>query len=117
MKKAAIAFSLFFASGVTLAQAPDASAKGDPVAGKVKATAIWSGCHGVPGIRTAFPEVYNVPKIGGQNEGYIVAALKAYKAGERYNQTMRAQATGLSDKEMADIAAYYAQGSAKTALK
>ena len=117
MKNAAIAFSLFFASGVTLAQAPDAPAKGDPVAGKVKATAICSGCHGVPGIRTAFPEVYSVPKIGGQNEGYIVAALKAYKAGERYNQTMRAQATGLSDKEMADIAAYYAQGSAKTALK
>jgi cytochrome c553 len=117
MKKAVFVLSLLFASGAALAQAPDAAVKGDPVAGKVKATAICSGCHGVPGMRAAFPEVYNVPKLGGQNEGYLVAALKAYKAGERYNQTMRAQASALSDKEMADISAYYAQGSVNTAAK
>ena len=117
MKKVAIALSQFIASGVTLAQAPDAAPKGDAVAGKVKATAICSGCHGVPGIRAAYPEVYNVPKLGGQNEGYLLSALKSYKAGDRYNQTMRAQAAGLSDKEMADIAAYYASGNAQTASK
>ncbi|HEX9392475.1 MAG TPA: c-type cytochrome [Usitatibacteraceae bacterium] len=117
MKKAAIAFSLSLVSGLALAQAPDAASKGDPVAGRLKATAICSGCHGVPGIRAAFPEVYNVPKLGGQNEGYLLSALKSYKAGDRFNQTMRAQASNLSDKEMADIAAYYAQGSAQTASK
>ena len=97
MKKVAIALSLFIASGVTLAQAPDAATKGDAAAGKAKATAICSGCHGVPGIRAAYPEVYNVPKLGGQNEGYLLSALKSYKAGDRYNQTMRAQASNLSD--------------------
>ena len=113
MKKAVFALSLFFASAAAFAQTPDTAAKGDPVAGKLKATAICSGCHGVPGIRAVFPEVYNVPKLGGQNEGYLLSALKSYKAGERYNQTMRAQATALSDKEMVDIAAYYAQSASK----
>ncbi len=121
MKKAApvlslaLTVSLSIASGLALAQAP--AVKGDAAAGKLKATAICSGCHGVPGIRAAFPEVYNVPKLGGQNEGYLLAALKEYKSGDRYNQTMRAQASNLSDKEMADIAAYYAQGNAPAASK
>jgi cytochrome c553 len=98
-----------FSTGVT-AQAPAAdAAKGDPAAGRQKAIAICSGCHGIPGTKAAFPEVYHVPKIGGQNEAYLVAALKAYRAGERYNPTMKALATALTEKEVRDIAAYYAQ--------
>jgi cytochrome c553 len=50
-----------------------------------------------------------VPKIGGQNAEYILAALKAYRSGDRYNETMKALATQLSEKDMADVAAYYAQ--------
>ncbi len=99
------------------AQAPAAAPKGDPVAGKVKATAICSGCHGVPGTKTTYPEVYNVPKLGGQNAGYLLSALKSYKNGERFNQTMKAQASALSEKEMADIAAYYGNDSAQVAAK
>lgn len=49
-----------------------------------------------------------MPKLGGQSAAYIVSALKAYRAGDRYNPTMKALATALTDKEMADIAAYYA---------
>jgi cytochrome c553 len=101
-----LALSLALASGATMAQAP--ATKGDAAAGKQKAVAICSGCHGVPGTKTAYPEVYNVPKIGGQNEAYIASALKAYRSGERYNQTMKALASSLSEKEVADIAAYYA---------
>jgi cytochrome c553 len=110
MKKLSFALSvvptLMFASSVAFAQAP--AAKGDAAAGKQKAVAICSGCHGVSGTKTAYPEVYNVPKIGGQNEAYIASALKAYRGGERYNQTMKALASGLTDKEIVDIAAYYA---------
>ncbi|HET7401879.1 MAG TPA: c-type cytochrome [Usitatibacter sp.] len=65
------------------------------------------GCHGIPGWKTAFPEVYQVPKLGGQNARYIVAALKEYKSGERDFATMRAIASTLSDQDMEDIAAYY----------
>ena len=79
---------------------------GNAKAGKGK-TAMCQGCHGQPGWRTAFPEVYSVPKLGGQNPNYIVAALKEYKAAERANSTMQAIAAGLSDQDMADLAAYY----------
>ena len=65
------------------------------------------GCHGIPGWKTAFPEVYQVPKLGGQNARYIVAALKEYKSGDRDFATMRAIASTLSDQDMEDIAAYY----------
>jgi cytochrome c553 len=49
-----------------------------------------------------------VPKLGGQHPDYIIAALKAYKAGERDHPTMQAQASTLSDQDMADVAAYFA---------
>ncbi|HWA13382.1 MAG TPA: cytochrome c [Burkholderiales bacterium] len=82
-------------------------AEGDAAAGKDK-TAMCAGCHGIPGFRTAYPETYQVPKLGGQNAAYLVAALKAYKAGERNHATMKAIAGSLTDQDMADLAAYYA---------
>ena len=65
------------------------------------------GCHGIPMYKTAFPEVYSVPKIAGQSPDYIVKALQEYRAGERSHPTMRGIAKGLSDQDMADVAAYY----------
>ncbi len=82
-------------------------AQGDASAGKNK-TAMCAGCHGIAGFRTAYPETYHVPMIGGQNAGYIVNALKAYKAGERQHPSMKAIAASLSEQDMADLAAYYA---------
>ena len=89
-----------------VAAAFGAQAAGDPATGRQK-NFQCQGCHGIPGWKTAFPEVYHVPKIGGQHPAYIVAALKAYKKGERDHATMRAIAADLSDKDMEDIAAYY----------
>ena len=82
-------------------------AQGDAAAGKNK-TAMCAGCHGIAGFRTAYPETYHVPMLGGQNAGYIVNALKAYKAGERQHPSMKAIAASLSEQDMADLAAYYA---------
>jgi len=87
-------------------------AEGDPAAGKNKTT-MCTGCHGIPGFRAAYPETYRVPKLGGQNPGYIVAALKAYKAGERNHSTMKAIASSLTEQDMADLAAYYADAGKK----
>ncbi|MBX9810030.1 MAG: cytochrome c [Burkholderiales bacterium] len=92
------------------------AASGDPVAGKQK-TSMCAGCHGIGGYKTAFPEVYSVPKLGGQHASYIVKALQAYKSGERSHPSMRAIAAGLSDQDMADLAAYYAADSVKSAGK
>ncbi len=107
--------TFLFASALSVlatSVAAQAPAKGDAAAGRQKAVAICSGCHGSPGTKTAFPEVYHVPKIGGQNEAYLAAALRSYRAGERYNQTMKGLASALTEKEIIDIAAYYAQPAA-----
>ena len=109
MKKIALSLILGTFSLAAFAQALAASAKGDAAAGKGKAVAVCSGCHGVPGIRTAYPEVYNVPRLGGQNADYLASALRSYRAGDRYNQTMKGLATALTEKEIVDIAAYYGQ--------
>lgn len=67
------------------------------------------GCHGIPGYQTAYPQVYRVPKLGGQHPAYIIKALSAYKSGQRAHPTMNGIALSLSDQDMADIAAYYGQ--------
>jgi cytochrome c553 len=67
------------------------------------------GCHGIPGYKTTFPEVYQVPAIGGQSAKYIESALHAYQKGDRKHPSMRGIAAGLSDQDIADVAAYYAE--------
>jgi cytochrome c553 len=66
------------------------------------------GCHSIPGYQASFPQVYRVPKIGGQSPQYIEAALKAYRQGDRKHPTMVGIAKGLSDQQIAALAAYYA---------
>lgn len=67
------------------------------------------GCHGIKGYKASFPEVYQVPMLGGQSAKYIENALNAYKKGERKHPTMRGIASTLSDQDIADVAAYYSQ--------
>jgi cytochrome c553 len=89
-----------------LASTPAWSA-GDATRGDARAQ-MCEGCHGIADYRTAFPEVYPVPRLGGQQEAYIVKALQDYKAGTRRHPSMRAIAATLSDQDMADLAVYYA---------
>jgi cytochrome c553 len=102
---------LLLLPALAFAQTPaqPAASAGDPVKGREK-TRMCEGCHGIEGWRTAFPEVYHVPKLGGQKAAYLASALRAYKSGERDFPTMRAMVDPLSDADIADIAAYYAQG-------
>lgn len=104
--------------GLAVALAPGISqaADGDPIAGKGK-TAMCAGCHGMPGYKTAFPVTYSVPKIGGQHAAYIVKALQGYKSGDRKHPSMRAIAAGLTDQDMADVAAYYASTAVQSVSK
>ena len=99
----------WFAAGLALAvtaSAAHAQVTGNASAGKNK-NSMCVGCHGVPGYRTAYPEVYRVPMIGGQQPEYLVKALQAYKSGERNHPSMRGIAASLSEQDMADFAAYY----------
>ena len=69
--------------------------------------AMCEGCHGIRGYKTAFPSVYHVPLIFGQQPAYIVAALKAYKSGERSHPSMRGIAESLTEEDMKKYAEYY----------
>jgi cytochrome c553 len=111
----AVALALL-AALVSAGVAAQGAPAGDPLAGQQK-TQMCAGCHGIDGWRTAFPEVYKVPRIAGQNPAYMVKALQDYKSGERSHPSMRAIAASLSDKDMADLAAYYGQSGLKTAVK
>jgi cytochrome c553 len=110
------AIALFATLLSAAVSAQTAAPAGDPVKGRDK-TRMCEGCHGIEGWRTAYPEVYRVPKLGGQHEAYIVKALQEYRSGERSHPSMRAIAGTLSDQDMADLAAYYAKGGVQTASK
>ena len=92
--------------GALVAGSGALAAEGDPVAGKGK-TSMCVGCHGIPGYHTAFPEVYHVPKLGGQHASCLVKALKDYKSGARKNAIMAPLVASLTQRDIEDLAAYY----------
>ena len=114
MTKTILSATLVAAALASSWAAAQGTPAGDAARGGQK-TQMCSGCHGIEGWRTAFPEVYHVPRIGGQHEAYLVKALQEYRSGARAHPSMRAIAAGLSEQDMADLAAYYAQGGVKTA--
>ncbi|MEO7497847.1 MAG: cytochrome c [Massilia sp.] len=90
---------------------------GNPKAAAAKVE-MCIGCHGIPGYKASFPEVFPVPMIGGQSAKYIENALNGYKKGDRKHLSMHGNAVSLSDQDIADIAAYYSQqGSAQPAAQ
>lgn len=91
------------------AAAAQAQAVKGNVADGQKKVAMCIGCHGMPGYQATFPEVYKVPMISGQNEKFIAASLQAYKKGERKHPSMRAIAASMSEQDIADVSAFYAQ--------
>jgi cytochrome c553 len=91
---------LLAATAFLLSPKPAQSA--DPAAGRGKAAACQP-CHGMDGM-AKLPEA---PHIAGQNEIYLVKALKDYRTGARKNEMMSLIVRELSDKDMLDLAAYY----------
>jgi len=98
--------SLLLATSMLFAFSGIAQA-GDADAGKEK-NSMCIGCHGIPGYKTAFPETYSVPKIGGQHVEYLIKSLEGYRDGTRSHPSMTALAKTLSDQDIKDLAAFYA---------
>jgi len=76
---------------------------GDIAAGKAK-SGVCAACHGAEGI-SAVP-MY--PNLAGQKEAYLAKQMKDFKSGNRKDPVMAPMAMGLSDEDIANIAAYYA---------
>lgn len=92
--------ALYFSS-----QQPKARAgppRGDAAAGKPLAS-VCGGCHGADG-NSIDPAT---PKLAGQDEKYLVEAIKAYRTSRR-RESMRLYITGLGDADIGNIAAFYA---------
>lgn len=113
---ATLAAVLLAAVTPSLVAAQTTAPAGDAAKGSQKVQ-MCQGCHGIVGWRTAFPEVYRVPKISGQHSAYLVAALKEYRSGNRGHPSMKAIASSLADADIADIAAYYSQTPLQAAMK
>jgi cytochrome c553 len=100
MKKKLLALSLALAftgaSGIL-------HAEGNISAGKEKAAACVS-CHGDNGNSI----VSTFPKLAQQHSSYLIKQLQDFKKGNRKNPMMSSIAMGLTDDDMVDIAAYYA---------
>lgn len=75
----------------------------DPTAGKKIAQGTCAVCHGVDGIA----KNPDAPHLAGENVEYLLRQLKAFKSGERKHEQMSIIAQGLSDEQMANVAAWY----------
>lgn len=90
-----------------LALTTGTAAAGDMAAGKVKAAEVCAACHGADGVSIS----NQFPNLAGQYADYIVESLKQYSNGQRKNAVMLGFAAQLSEKEMNDLAAWYASQS------
>jgi cytochrome c553 len=96
----------------TLAGTAQAGANDD--AGKSKAEASCAACHGPEGNKPVTPET---PRLAGQQYDYLVQALTQYRNGARNNAIMSAMAKPLTEKEIRDLAEYYANQQGLTSSK
>jgi cytochrome c553 len=101
-----VAYLTLLTLGASVAQAQTPAVAGDAKRGQVLAYTC-NGCHAIPNYKNVYP-TYSVPKLRGQRPEYLVAALKAYKSGERSHGTMHSQAASMNEQDMADIAVYLA---------
>ena len=91
--------ALYFSAQTPIQRAP--ASRGDPVAGQ-PLTAMCGGCHGAGGVSSDAA----TPSLAGQDAQYLVNATKAYRK-TRHNWGMQRYVTGLSDKDIDNIAAFY----------
>ena len=101
--------ALYFASQTPAQRA--APPFGDPAAGE-PLTAVCGGCHGAHGVSSDSA----TPSLAGQDARYLVDAIKAYRT-TRKREKMRLYVTGLSDRDIEHIAAFYAVQKSKPAEK
>jgi len=75
---------------------------GDAAAGKAK-SGTCAGCHGAAGIS----KNPMWPNLAGQQQGYLVKQLKAFRDGSRSDSMMTPMAKPLTDEDIANLAAWY----------
>ena len=77
--------------------------------GKKKAKAICSACHGIDGQAAAGGNSVIIPNITAQHKDYLIARLKAYKAGKIQHDQMTIIAGMLSEQDIENVAEWYSR--------
>ncbi|HET7363562.1 MAG TPA: c-type cytochrome [Burkholderiales bacterium] len=86
------------------AAAKPVAQKSDPLQAGKAAAAACGACHGDNGTS----KTPGTPSLVGFNPTYFVAAMSAYKSGQRKNDMMKSMAGSLNDADLANVALYYA---------
>lgn len=100
---AAVGVKAVLAAGATLLLAAVPARAQDVAAGRRVAVQVCQSCHGMDGI-AKLPEA---PNLAAQDATYLARQLTAYKSGERQNEQMSVVAQDLTERQIADVAAYY----------
>lgn len=87
-------------AAIALQALPAAAA--DAAAGRQKARQCQT-CHGLDGIA----KIPIAPHLAGESQIYLQTQLKAFRSGKREHEMMSVVAKGLSDEDIADLAAWY----------
>ena len=83
---------------------PKAAARKDPLLAGKAAAESCGGCHGENGVS----KTPGSPSLVGLNPKYLVAAINAYKTGQRKDESMKALVAGMSDADANAVALFYA---------
>ena len=84
--------------------AASAHGAGDPQAGRAKA-ALCAACHGMNGV--SINPLW--PSLAGQQEVYLANQIRAFRDGARVEVTMQPFVANLTDQDVEDLAAFYAE--------
>src|SRR5690554_6445718 len=104
MKRLATILSVLSLALVSL-QAHAAGSVGDAGAGKAIAEQVCVSCHVLDG-NSQTPQF---PRIGGQYSTYLVKSINDYKTGQRNNPIMNGIVASMSQEDIENVSAYYAQ--------
>ncbi|WP_313056285.1 c-type cytochrome [Pseudomonas lopnurensis] len=77
-------------------------AQADLAEGKARAK-MCAACHGIDGLS----KVADAPNLAGNGELYLSRQLQAFRSGERKHPQMSVIAAGLSEQDIAAVAAWY----------
>lgn len=100
-KRVLLALSLLLgaASGSLVAPA----LAGDTAAARPQVKALCQNCHGEDGV-AVLPGAAN---LSGQQKGYLVQQLRAYRSGSRQDPQMSIVAKSLTDADIENLAEWY----------
>jgi len=98
--------ALYYASQKPISS--NTNAIGDESKGREQSSSC-GGCHGEVGHSVTV----EVPSLAGQDPAYLIKAVNAYKKGLRKHSKMRSAVETLTEKNIANIAAFYAKQTPK----